>query len=84
MTGVVDETTDGRTARRDRNRELVLDAALELFREGHLEPTALQVAERSGLSPRSVFRYFEDTEALLRAAIARLLAERGDLKGRRS
>jgi AcrR family transcriptional regulator len=71
--GIVEEASDGRTARRDRNRELVLDAALELFRDGELEPNALQVAERSGVSPRSVFRYFEDTEALLRAAIARHL-----------
>jgi AcrR family transcriptional regulator len=69
--GTVDEVIDGRTARRDRNRELVLDAALELFRQGYLEPSALQVAERSGVSPRSVFRYFEDTDELLRAAIAR-------------
>jgi AcrR family transcriptional regulator len=66
-------SVDGRNARRDRNRELVLDAALELFGEGELEPNALDVAERSGVSERSVFRYFEDREALLRAAIARHL-----------
>lgn len=64
---------DGRNARRDRNRELVLDAALELFNEGQLEPNALDVAERSGVSERSVFRYFEDRDALLRAAISRHL-----------
>jgi AcrR family transcriptional regulator len=64
---------DGRNARRDRNRELVLDAALELFSEGQLEPNVLDVAERSGVSERSVFRYFEDRNALLRAAIARHL-----------
>ncbi len=64
---------DGRTARRDRNRDVVLDAALELFAEGHIEPNAMLVADRSGLSERSVFRYFEDTDALLRAAIARHL-----------
>jgi AcrR family transcriptional regulator len=64
---------DGRNARRDRNRELVVDAALELFNEGHLEPNALDVAERSGVSERSVFRYFEDRDALLRAAVDRHL-----------
>ncbi|MEY2430657.1 MAG: hypothetical protein QOC92_382 [Acidimicrobiaceae bacterium] len=64
---------DGRNARRDRNREFVLDAALELFGEGQLEPNALDVAERSGVSERSVFRYFEDRDSLLRAAIARHL-----------
>ncbi|MCU1498605.1 MAG: putative TetR family transcriptional regulator [Acidimicrobiales bacterium] len=62
---------DGRTARRDRNREAVLDAALDLFSEGHLNPSAPDVAARSGVSLRSVFRYYEDTEALLRAAMAR-------------
>jgi AcrR family transcriptional regulator len=64
---------DGRTARRDRNRELVLDAVLALFAEGHLSPTPQQVAERSGVSLRSVFRYYEDTGALLRAAMGRHL-----------
>jgi AcrR family transcriptional regulator len=62
---------DGRTARRDRNREAVLDAALELFAEGVLTPSATEVAERSGVSLRSVYRYYEDLEELLRASIAR-------------
>ncbi len=62
---------DGRTARRDRNRDAVLDAVIELFGEGLLMPAAAEVAERSGVSPRSVFRYFEDTDALARAAITR-------------
>lgn len=62
---------DGRTARRDRNRDAVLDAVIELFGEGLLMPAATEVAERSGVSPRSVFRYFDDTDALSRAAIAR-------------
>jgi AcrR family transcriptional regulator len=66
-----DLAADGRTARRQRNRELVLDAALELFGEGMLEPGAAEVAERSGVSLRSVYRYFEDTDALVRAAVAR-------------
>jgi AcrR family transcriptional regulator len=67
--GAGHEPVDGRTARRDRNRVAVLDAALELFSEGHLSPTAPQVAERSGVSLRSVYRYFEDREGLLHAAI---------------
>ncbi len=65
---------DGRTARRDRNSEAVLDTVLALFEEGNLVPTVEQVAERSGVSLRSVYRYFEDMEALLRAAIARRVA----------
>ena len=67
---VEDRATDGRTARRDRNRTAVLDAVLALFAEGHLEPAATEVAERSGVSLRSVYRYYDDNEALMRAAIA--------------
>jgi AcrR family transcriptional regulator len=63
--------TDGRTARRDRNRDLVLDAVIELFAEGQLTPSASDVAARSGVSLRSVYRYYEDLDALVRAAIAR-------------
>lgn len=66
-------SADGRTARRDRNRDAVLDAVLDLFGEGHLFPSTPQVAERSGVSLRSVFRYYEDTEALIRAAMGRHL-----------
>lgn len=68
-----DETpaVDGRTARRDRNRDAVLDAVIELFTEGQVELVAADVAERSGVSLRSVYRYFDDLEALARAAIAR-------------
>lgn len=66
-----DPAADGRTARRERNRELVLDAALELFAEGMLQPGAAEVAERSGVSLRSVYRYFDDGDALIRAAVAR-------------
>jgi len=64
---------DGRTARRDRNRDAVLDAVIELFAEGVLDPPAPAVADRSGVSLRSVHRYFEDRESLVRAAIARNL-----------
>lgn len=68
---------DGRTARRDRNREAVLDAVLDLFADGSLTPVPAEVAERSGVSLRSVYRYFDDMDALVRAAIARNLARMG-------
>jgi TetR/AcrR family transcriptional regulator of autoinduction and epiphytic fitness len=73
MSDVATETTsvDGRTARRDRNRDLVLDAVIDLFSAGTLAPTAADVAARSGVSLRSVYRYFEDQDELVRAAIAR-------------
>lgn len=68
-----EQPADGRTARRDRNRDAVLDAVLDLFAEDALEPSAVQVAERSGVSLRSVYRYFEDMDGLVRAAIERNL-----------
>jgi len=67
----MDDVLDGRTARRQRNRDAVLDAVLELFTEGSLSPCAPEVAERSGVSLRSVYRYFDDTDELIRLAIAR-------------
>lgn len=72
-----DATADGRTARRDRNREAVLDAVLDLFADGAIAPAPAEVAERSGVSLRSVYRYFDDMDALVRAAIARNLARMG-------
>jgi AcrR family transcriptional regulator len=61
---------DGRNLRRDRNRAAVVDALLSLFREGVLSPGAEEIAERAGISVRSVFRYFDDREAMARSAIA--------------
>jgi AcrR family transcriptional regulator len=68
-----DRDLDGRTARRDRNRIAVLDAVLELFSEGELRPSPEQVAARSGVSLRSVYRYIADRGDLIRAAIDRHL-----------
>ncbi len=62
---------DGRTARRGKNRLAVIDAAVELFSEGNLRPSATEVASRCGLSPKSVSRYFEDIDSLIAAAAAR-------------
>jgi TetR/AcrR family transcriptional regulator, regulator of autoinduction and epiphytic fitness len=62
---------DGRTRRRLRSREAVVDAILDLLGEGHAQPTSAQVSERSGVSLRSVFRLFDDMESLHRAAVAR-------------
>jgi AcrR family transcriptional regulator len=88
-------STDGRTARRDRGRTAALEAALELFEEANLEPTPDQIAQRAGISTRSVYRYFEDRDTLVRAVIAYKQLQvlplfqiddigRGDLEGRLS
>ena len=74
-----DRAVDGRSAIRDRNREAVLDAVLDLFSEDNLSPGPEEVAERAGLSVRSVYRYFDDHDALSRAAIERQLERVGPL-----
>lgn len=56
-----------------KNREAVLDALVDLFADGLYTPNAAEIARRAGLSPRSLFRYFEDSEDLNRAAIDRQL-----------
>lgn len=62
---------DGRSARRERNVNNVLDVVLEMFAEESLFPTIEQAAKRSGLSLRSLYRYFADPAELLEAVIER-------------
>jgi AcrR family transcriptional regulator len=61
--------------RRERNRDAVVAALLSLYREGNLDPSADDVAARSGLSARSVFRYFDDVNDLARAALDQALID---------
>jgi TetR/AcrR family transcriptional regulator, regulator of autoinduction and epiphytic fitness len=61
---------DGRSLRRERNRDAVVEALLAIYREGNLAPSADTIAARAGISVRSLFRYFEDLEALVRTAVA--------------
>jgi AcrR family transcriptional regulator len=65
------ERLDGRRVRREQNVEAVVEAMLDLLGEGELNPSAAMVAERSGVSLRSVFRYFDDMDSLTELAIAR-------------
>ena len=68
---IMSAAEDGRHARRDRNRLAVVDAMLSLYAAGNLDPSSDEIAERAGLSPRSLFRYFEDLDDLVRVAISR-------------
>ena len=61
--------SDGRRLRRDRNREAVVQALLGLYGDGNLAPSVDEIAARSGVSARSLFRYFDDVDDLCRAAI---------------
>lgn len=65
------EQADGRTARRERNREAVVTALLGLYRDGVMSPSADEIAARAGVSARSLFRYFADVGDLASEAVAR-------------
>lgn len=62
---------DGRHARAERTREAIVGALLELLAEGDLKPSADRVAERAGVSRRSIFHHFTDLEELLTHASMR-------------
>jgi len=69
------DAIDGRTARRNRNKDAVLDALIELSNELDGEPTIDAIAERAGVSYRSVYRYFDDRTDLMLSAIRRVMGE---------
>jgi AcrR family transcriptional regulator len=73
------EEVDGRRLRREQNRQAVLDALVSLLEDGEYQPTSTAIAERAGISPRSLFRYFDDVDDLSRAAIERHMARWGAL-----
>jgi AcrR family transcriptional regulator len=62
---------DGRKRRRTQNRDAVIDALVTLIGSGRFDASATEIAEHAGISPRSLFRYFDDTDDLLQAAVAR-------------
>jgi AcrR family transcriptional regulator len=74
-----DERRDGRTLRSLRTRTAVVDALLELIDEGEMRPTAPRIAERAGVSLRSVFQHFRDVEGLFAEATDRQLERIGAL-----
>jgi TetR/AcrR family transcriptional regulator, regulator of autoinduction and epiphytic fitness len=66
---------DGRTVRAERTRQALVEALLALLDGGDLSPTAAAIADRAGVSERSVFQHFPDREALFEA-VAREQYER--------
>jgi TetR/AcrR family transcriptional regulator, regulator of autoinduction and epiphytic fitness len=62
---------DGRTLRRINSFDRAVDALLDLIQSGNSSPTAQQIAEKSGISVRTVFRLTEDIEQLHAAAVQR-------------
>jgi AcrR family transcriptional regulator len=67
--------TDGRVLRGARNHEAIAKATYALVRETHRPPTVEEIAERAGVGTRTVFRQFEDLDALYRTLNDRLREE---------
>ena len=65
------EPADGRAARSHRSRRAIIEAMRALHAEGDPRPTAPRVAERAGVSVRTVWQQFADMETLLVEAIRR-------------
>jgi AcrR family transcriptional regulator len=75
----VEAPVDGRSARSARTRDAVVAAFLDLLEDGALRPTARQVAERAGVSLRSVFQHFADLESLFAEVAGRQIQRLQDL-----
>jgi AcrR family transcriptional regulator len=67
--------SDGRSLRRSQNRDAVIVSLFQLIREGSLDPSVPQIADRAGVSHRSVFRYFDDLNDLVRLAVDHAVRE---------
>ena len=66
MEAVSSTASDGRVARGERTRAAIVQALLDLLVEGDPTPTTARIAERAGVSVRSLFGHFADSEALYR------------------
>ena len=74
------EVVDGRTIRREKSRQRIIDAIIELVTDGKLEPTAADVAVLANVTTRTVFRHFKDMEALYREIVTDMHAETDALR----
>jgi len=70
-----DDVSDGRRVRSIRSRQLIVDALLDLIGSGNMMPTTNEIAEKSGVSQRTVFRHIDDMETLYRDMSDRIEAQ---------
>jgi len=71
---------DGRRLRGERTRRAIVEAHTALLREGDLKPTAQTIAERAGVSVRTLWVAFGDMEGLLDATTDYWLKSDWDLR----
>ncbi len=69
------DETDGRALRSERSRRKIVDALFALIGENNMLPTAKQVAERTNLGIRTVFRHFDDMDSLFEEIVSLLRTE---------
>ena len=73
-----DTIPDGRRRRAQDSRQRIVAAMIELVAEGHITPSAEEVASRANVGLRTVFRHFNDMESLY-AALTASLAEQYEM-----
>lgn len=71
MVAIGIEKIDGRRARGLRTRDAIISALLDLIAGGDIAPTAQRIADRAGVSVRSVYQHFADVEGLYADAAER-------------
>ena len=58
------ENLDGRLGRKVKSRLAICEACIDLIQEGALQPSADRIANRAGVSRRSIFNHFADLAEL--------------------
>ena len=69
MAGEVAQIADGRRARGERSRAAIVQAVVDLLPESEGMPSTTKVAERAGVTQRTLFRHFGSVDDLLAAVI---------------
>lgn len=71
MVAIDVDKMDGRRARGLRTRDAIVSALLDLIAGSDIAPTAQRIADRAGVSVRSVYQHFADVEGLYADAAER-------------
>lgn len=65
--------SDGRRARSQASRSKIIRAMMDLIESGDMNPSTANVAKKAGVGLRSLFRHFEDKDAIYREVDAILV-----------
>ena len=71
MTTTSGASGDGRNIRATRTHDAIAASMTQLIEEGHIEPTALEVAKRAHVSARTIFVHFETMGSLYAEVVRR-------------